>query len=241
MLEEINKFNVYDVNRHKSVGSKSKMLFDEKKNRRLLYTKNLTPGKKFFGEELVRERGEEYRSWDVSRSKLGSAIKKGVSQIGIKDKDIVLYLGAAHGFTSSYVSDLVGSEGFVFCVDNAPRVVRDLVFVCEERMNMAPILADANHPEEYKDLITKQVDVVFQDIAQRNQVGIFLKNCDAFLKKGGFGLLAVKARSVDVAKKPHEIFKEVRKQLEQSSMVLVDYRDLEPFERDHAMFVCKKK
>jgi fibrillarin-like pre-rRNA processing protein len=224
-MQEINKFNV----------------FDDRKNKRLIYTKNLTPSKSFFGEELVREGGTEYRSWDVSRSKLGAAIKKGASQTGIKDKDLVLYLGASHGFTPSYVSDIVGKEGFVFCIDNAPRVVRDLVFVCEERINMAPILADANHPEEYKELVTKQVDVVYQDIAQRNQVEIFLKNCNAFLKKGGFGLLAIKARSVDVSKWPKEIFKEVRRQLEQSSMVMVDYRELEPFERDHAFFVCKKK
>ena len=224
-MKEINKFNVYD----------------DRKSRRIIYTKNLTPGKSFFSEELVREGGIEYRSWDVSRSKLGATIKKGASQIGIKDKDLVLYLGASHGFTPSYVSDLVGKEGFVFCIDNAPRVVRDLIFVCEDRDNMAPILADANHPEEYRELVTKQVDDVYQDIAQKNQVEIFLKNCDAFLKKGGFGLLAVKARSVDVTKHPKEIFREVRRQLEQSSMVIVDYRELEPFERDHAFFVCKKK
>jgi fibrillarin-like pre-rRNA processing protein len=224
-MQQINKFNAYD----------------DKKSRRNIFTRNLTPGKSFFAEELVRVGGVEYRAWDVSRSKLGAAIKKGSSQIGIKDKDLVLYLGASHGFTPSYVSDMVGKEGFVFCVDNAPRVVRDLVFVCEERENMAPILADANHPEEYKELITKQVDIVFQDIAQPNQVDIFLKNCDAFLKKGGFGLLALKARSVDVSMRPTEIFKDVRRQLEQSSMVIVDYRTLEPFERDHAMFVCKKK
>jgi fibrillarin-like pre-rRNA processing protein len=224
-VDEINKFNVYE----------------EKHNRRVIYTRNLTPGRAFFGEELVRENGVEFRSWDFTRSKLGAAIRKGVSQIGIKDKDLVLYLGASHGFTSSYVSDLVGNEGFVFCVDNAPRVVRDLVFVCEERSNMAPILADANHPEEYKSLITPQVDVVFQDIAQRNQLEIFLKNCNAYLKKGGFGLLALKARSVDVAMRPRDIFKDVRMQLEKSSMVVVDYRELEPFERDHAFFVCKKK
>jgi len=224
-MEEIKKFNVYE----------------EKWNKRAIYTKNLTLGKSFFSEELVKEGGVEYRSWDITRSKLGAAIKKGASQIGIKDKDLVLYLGASHGFTPSYVSDLVGNEGFVFCLDNAPRVVRDLVFVCEERTNMAPILADANHPEEYKNLITPQVDVVYQDIAQRNQVNIFLKNCDAFLKKGGFGLLAIKARSIDVTQHPKEIFRQVRKQLEDSSMVIVDYRELDPFERDHAMFVCKKK
>jgi len=224
-MDQVKKFNVYQNNNKK----------------RFLYTRNLVPGKSLFDEELIVEVGVEYRAWDIFRSKLGAAIKKGISQIGIKQGDLVLYLGAAHGFTPSYVSDLIGKEGFVFCVDNAPRVVRDLIFVCEERSNMAPILADANHPETYKDLITKEVDVVYQDIAQRNQVGIFLKNCNEYLKRGGFGLLAVKARSIDVSKKPREIFRDVRRKLEQSSMMVVDYRELEPYEKDHAMFVCKKK
>ena len=215
--------------------------FSVYQNKGFLYTKNLVPGKALFEEELIIENKIEYRAWDVYRSKLGAGIKKGLSEIGLKQGDVVLYLGASHGYTPSYVSDIIGNKGFVFCIDNAPRVVRDLIFVCEERINMAPLLADANHPEAYKELITKQVDIVYQDIAQRNQVDIFLKNCDAYLKKAGFGLLAVKARSIDVAKKPKEIFKEIRKQLEQSSMVIVDYKELEPYEKDHAMFVCKKK
>ncbi|MBU1198564.1 MAG: fibrillarin-like rRNA/tRNA 2'-O-methyltransferase [Nanoarchaeota archaeon] len=224
-MKQINKFNV----------------FDDGKSRRNLFTKNLTKGKRFFDEDFVHSNGVEFRAWDVFRSKLGASIMKGVSQIGLKPGSLVLYLGASHGFTPSYVSDIVENDGFVFCVDNAPRVVRDLIFLCEQRKNMSPILADANHPENYKDLVTKEVDVVFQDIAQRNQVEIFLKNCAFYLKKGGFGLLALKARSVDVARRPSEIFKEVRKQLEESEMLIVDQRNLEPYERDHAMFVCKKK
>ncbi|MBN2142052.1 fibrillarin-like rRNA/tRNA 2'-O-methyltransferase [Candidatus Woesearchaeota archaeon] len=226
MLQRIKKFPV----------------FERRHDRRLLFTKNLTPKRSFFAEALLKDKGEEYRAWDVSRSKLGAAIKKGASQIGIKEGDTVLYLGASHGFTPSYVSDMVGKDGFVFCLDFAPRVVRDLVFVCEERENMAPILGDAAHPEAYKDLIPEEVDVVFQDIAQRNQVEIFLKNCDAYLKSGGFGLLALKARSVDVSKNPKQIFAHVRRELEShKGLTVVDYRDLYPFEKDHAMFICKKK
>ena len=215
-------------------------VFEKATDRRNLYTKNLTPGKSFFSELLVKEGGSEYRAWDVSRSKLAAAIKKGISQIGLKEGDVVLYLGASHGFTPSFVSDMVGKNGFVFCIDVAPRVVRDLVFVCEARENMAPILADANHPEEYKELVAKEADVVYQDISQKNQVQIFLKNCDAYLKKGGFGLLAVKARSIDVTRRPGEIFKQVRAELEKH-ITIVDYKELDPFERDHAFFVCKKK
>ena len=61
-----------------------------------------------------------------------------------------------------------------------------------------------------------------------------------FLKKNGFGLLALKARSIDVTKRPKEIFKQVRQALEKELMI-VDYRELEPYEKDHAMFVCKRK
>jgi len=74
-----------------------------------------------------------------------------------------------------------------------------MVFVAEERGNIAPIMADANRPERYAHLIS-EVDTVFMDIAQKQQAEIFIKNCKLFLKPGGFGLLAVKARSIDVTK-----------------------------------------
>lgn len=215
-------------------------VYEDVKNKKFIYAHNLVPGKSLFEEELEKHGAYEYRAWDIYRSKLAAGIKKGLSQIGLKEGDIVLYLGASHGYTPSFVSDIVGTHGFVFCVDNAPRVMRDLIFICEERENMAPIMADAAHPEKYKDMVTKEVDLVFQDIAQRNQVDIFLRNCDSYLKKGGFGLLAIKARSIDVSKNPKEIFKKVRAQLEKK-ITIVDYRELEPYEKDHAMFVCKKK
>ena len=60
------------------------------------------------------------------------------------------------------------------------------------------------------------------------------------MKPGGFGLLALKARSVDVSRNPKEIFREIRAKLERE-LVIVDYRELDPFEMDHAMFVVKKK
>ncbi len=211
------------------------VFFDKKK----LLTLNLTPGKSVYGERLVRQGTIEYREWDPTRSKLAAAIKKGISQVGLKAGCRVLYLGAASGTTPSHVSDIVGSEGMVYCLDFAPRVVRDLYFLCLERENMAPLLADAGKPESYRSRVP-DVDFVYQDIAQRDQATIFLKNCRVYLKSGGFGALCVKARSVDVTKKPALIFKEVRAQLEKE-MSVVDYRNLEPFEKDHAFFVCKKR
>ena len=63
---------------------------------------------------------------------------------------------------------------------------------------------------------------------------------DSFLKNDGYALLAVKARSIDVTKQPKQIFKEVREKLEKN-LIIIDYRELEPFQKDHCMFICKKK
>lgn len=203
-----------------------------------LYTLSLTPGIKYFDEEIERFNGMEFRFFDAKRSKLAASIVKESSQIGIKEGDTILYLGASHGYTPSFVSDMVGSSGFIYALDFAPRVVRDLVFLCEKRNNITPLLGDANQPKTYSFRLTK-VDIVYQDVAQRNQAEIFIKNCEMFLKPGGFGLLAVKSRSIDITKKPKEIYADIRQKLEKS-LTIVDYRILDPFEKDHCMFVVKK-
>ena len=212
--------------------------------RYVLLTKNMTPGKIVYGEFLFYDKDEngnkvEYREWDPKRSKLGAALVKDVSQIGMKENDYILYLGCSTGTTVSHVSDIIGPNGLVFALDFAPRVLRDMVFVAEDRKNIAPIMADANKPETYSHLIC-EVDTVFMDIAQKNQAEIFIKNCKLFLKPGGFGLLALKARSVDVTRNPKDVFREIRAKLERE-LVIVDYRELAPFEMDHAFFVVKKK
>ena len=209
--------------------------------KRRLYTKNLTPKQTFFEQERTTHyKGSEYRELDAKRSKFAAAISKGLQQTGLTQDATVLYLGASHGYTPSFFSDIV-SKGMIFCLDFAPSVVRDLYFVCKKRDNMAPIMADAKKPEMYRELVP-QVDVVFQDIAQKEQLQIFIKNCDVFLKQKGFGMLALKARSMNVTAKPKDLFKQVRKELEDNkNYVIVDYRELDPFEKDHAYFTIKKK
>ncbi|MFC1733951.1 fibrillarin-like rRNA/tRNA 2'-O-methyltransferase [candidate division KSB1 bacterium] len=207
-----------------------------------LFTRGLIKGKPF-DERVVKDGGIEYRQIDPRKSKLAASIVKNVSQIGVKPGDIVLYLGASHGYTPSFMSDIVGddSNGFIFALDFAPRVVRDLVFVSEKRENIAPMMGDAFHPETYFHKVM-QVDYVYQDIAQKNQAEIFLKNCKLFLKKGGFCFLAVKSRSIDIAKKPKKIFNQIRQDIESSGLLtIVDYKELDPLEKDHCVFVCKRK
>ncbi len=204
---------------------------------RNLYTVNLTPGKTVYSERLVKYNNTEYREWDPHKSKLAAAIKKDLNQMGLEKSHNVLYLGASTGTTVSHVSDIVGKEGFVFAVELAPRVTRNLVFLAQERKNIAPILADASKPETYFHRI-QPADFLYQDIAQKNQAEIFLKNME-FLKQSCFGILCVKSRSIDITKKPSVVFAQVRKKLDKELKV-VDKRHLSPFQKDHCMFVCKK-
>lgn len=218
--------------------SKFPGIFEIKKKKRILLTKNLVPGKTVYTEELVKGGKDEFRTWDPFKSKLAAAVIKGLKDTHIKEGDWVLYLGASTGTTSSHVSDIVGEDGFVYALDFAPRVVRDLVFVCEDRKNMTALLADANRPMTYLQYVSP-VDIVYQDIAQKNQVDIFVRNIDIYLKKGGYGLLAIKARSIDVTKKPRQIFEQVEKELSEKFQI-TDKIILEPFEKDHCMFVVTK-
>ncbi len=208
------------------------------KNKRYLLTKNITPGKTFFHEYAHVQDTTEYREFSPTRSKIAAALVKKIGLFPFKEGLTILYLGAAHGYTASYISDIVGTNGTVYCLDFAPRVVRDLYLLCEDRMNMAPLLANANKPDTYADRI-EQADIIIIDVAQKNQVEILFKNL-RFLKPKGYVFFAVKARSIDVTKKPYIVYKDVERQL-QEKLKILDQKDLSPLEQDHQMFVCQKK
>jgi fibrillarin-like pre-rRNA processing protein len=211
----------------------SRLLREEKDGRAALLTRNLTPGKKVYNEDLLVRAGVEYRTWDPFRSKLAAAILKGLREDVIAEGGRVLYLGAATGTTASHVSDLVGPGGVVIGVEFAPRVAREFVeHVARERGNVVPFVADARDPSKY---MVSQVDVVYCDIAQPDQTEIALANCAALLRKGGALLLVVKARSIDVLKDPGRVFQEEKAKLERAGFSVRGVYELSPFEKDHAM------
>jgi len=201
-------------------------------------TKNLVPGQKVYGERIVKWKGEEYRIWNPNRSKLAAAILNDLKNFPIKPGTTVLYLGIASGTTASHVSDILGWEGKIFGIEFSPRVLRELVPLVEERRNIVPILGDATRPEEYRALVTK-VDVIFEDVAQPTQAKILIDNAKAYLKSGGYGMISIKSRSIDVTKEPEEVFREVEKELSEYFEV-VERISLEPYEKDHALIVVKK-
>ena len=211
------------------------------RERRLSYvTENLIPGARIHEEKLIREGGREFRVWDPLSSKICSAMHKGIVCVP-KPGDAVLYLGASTGTTVSYISDIVGREGIVFAVEFAGRVCRELVYLAKKRGNIAPILADAGQVDTFSSRVC-QVDWLFQDIAQRNQMQIFLKNVEAFLAPGARCAIAVKARSIDSTKNPETVFGQVKHELMNSNMVkIISQTTLDPFQKDHLFVVCEKR
>jgi fibrillarin-like pre-rRNA processing protein len=207
-----------------------------------LATRNLTPGRAVYGEKLIRFEGVEYRLWDPFRSKLAAAILKGIKTVPIRPNHQVLYLGAASGTTASHVSDIIGEKGYVYCVEFAPRAIRELVNnVCAYRVNMLPILEDARFPEKYAIFIRGKVDDIYCDLAQPEQARILADNADMFLKNGGYVMLAIKARSIDVTKEPSEVYKREIKVLCDRGFDVLHVVNLEPYDVDHVMVLAKLK
>ncbi|MCD6368360.1 MAG: fibrillarin-like rRNA/tRNA 2'-O-methyltransferase [Thermoproteales archaeon] len=205
-----------------------------------LATINLTPGKRVYGELLVKYKEVEYRIWNPYRSKLAAAILKGLEVMPLKKGMKVLYLGAASGTTASHVSDIVGNEGIVYCIEFSPRVMRELVERASRyRKNMVPVLADARFPAKYSWLI-EGVDLIYADIAQPFQSKIVADNADMFLRKEGWVMQAIKAMSIDVTREPSETYKQEIGHLEERGYKIENVVHLEPYDEAHAFVVALK-
>ncbi len=202
----------------------------EENNR--IYTKSLVKGQRVYGEKI----NNEYREWAPDRSKLGASIKKGIKNCPIKKDSVVLCLGASTGTTVSHVSDII-VDGTVYAVEFAERVFRNLLELAETRANIIPIIADARKTELYNSI--ELVDVVFADIADPAQTDIAIKNANIFLKKNGFLMISVKSQSIDVTKKPEQVYKEEADKVRKAGYDVIEVLSLEPYEKDHAMIISK--
>ncbi|MCQ2079710.1 MAG: fibrillarin-like rRNA/tRNA 2'-O-methyltransferase [archaeon] len=204
--------------------------------RRRLYTISAAPGVRTYGERRPVVDGIEYLEWDPRRSKLAAYLANGGKVLPIRHDSNVLYLGASSGTTPSHVSDIV-KDGKVYCVEFAPRMFRELVSNSQPRPNMMPILADATKPSEYEFMVS-DIDVVYQDVAQKNQADILADNMDKFNAR--FGMVAVKARSEDVTEEPKVIFQRTEQRLRDRGFRILDVLSLEPYEISHVMIVVER-
>lgn len=203
-----------------------------------LLTRNLSPGKKVYTEQLFKIKGVEYREWIAYKSKAAAAITKGLKTFPLKFGDKVLYLGASSGTTPSHFSDIVGEQGVLYAVEISERSVRDLNVLAGDRPNIIPILANARLPDSYNWI--EKADIVYQDVATDDQSEILIRNCEKFLKQQGTAMIAIKSRSIDVTKDPKEIYKQELEKLEKHFKV-VEKVELDPLEKDHMFVVLKLK
>ncbi len=114
--------------------------------------------------------------------------------------------------------------------------MKTLIALSERRQNIIPIHADARQPQEYAEV--GEVDSIYQDVAQPDQDDILTKNAKMFLKKGGIAMLCIKSQSIDVTKKPEEVFEVVVRRLEENFDILEKIK-LEPFDKDHLFVVMR--
>ena len=177
----------------------------------------------------------EWRVWDAGRSKLGAMLELGMDA-GLSGGDRVLYLGAASGTTASHVADFCGPT---YAVEFAPRPVRDLIGVAEDRDRFFPLLKDARKPETYAHVVESDLDAVVQDVATRGQAQVARRN-RRFLADDGRLVLALKARSEDVTADPADVFAAARSELEEDFEVLETER-LDPYHDDHLGLVARPR
>ena len=200
-----------------------------------LVTLNLVPGTNVYGEAILKLDGEDYRIWDPFRSKLSAALLNGLNNFPIIEGSRMLYLGTSTGTTASHVSDIIGEDGIIFAVENAPRVAREFIErVALNRKNVIPIVEDARKPNSYTAIFTK-VNIVYCDIAQRDQTEIAIMNCKRHLRKGGSILLIVKCRSIDANIDPERIFQQEISKVEKEGFKIQQVIKLDPFDKDHVM------
>lgn len=202
-----------------------------------LFTVNGVPGSRVYGETLRAVRGVEYRQWDPFRSKLAALLLRGAPSDLFRNVSSVLYLGAAHGTTVSHLSDLWPAAP-IFAVEKSPTAFAPLLALARRRSNLFPILADAQLPERYRAEVGR-VDLLYQDLAQRNQTQIFVENLRSCLAPGRSAVLMLKVRSVTQRRPSAVIVRESRLDLERAGVRVRAEQPLAPFSREHTALVVR--
>jgi fibrillarin-like pre-rRNA processing protein len=187
-----------------------------------------------YGERII----DGYRIWDPFRSKMAAFLRKSsqLALLGFFREAKVLYLGAATGTTVSHISDIV-RDGLVYAVEISPRSMRQLFVLSDSRRNIIPLLGDAARPESYSTLL-EPVDLIYQDVAQRNQAEIASLNSARYLNTGGTLILMIKTRSIDATLSPQQVYRTEIDKLK--GLEVQQVTDLLPYHHDHWAVMAKK-
>jgi fibrillarin-like pre-rRNA processing protein len=197
-----------------------------------LWTETVGVPPAVYGERWIESDGRDYRRFEPGRSKLAAAIARGWTGDLPRPGERWLYLGAASGTTASHVADLVGPAGRVYAVEKSVRPFARLYALSGRWPNLLPILADAREPRTYSDLVPN-VDGLYADIAQPDQLSIVRRNAELFLAGAGSPLLiALKTASMGRDRAPAGHLAHGEAELE-SVVDLEPSVKLDPFHRAH--------
>ena len=191
--------------------------------------------KAVFGEDIINYHGKFARKIEPKRSKLGAALINGLDRFPLNDDSNILYLGASTGTTVSYLSD-VCIFGRIYAVEVSIESFYRLLGLAEKRRNIYPIIEDANMPEKYSFFVDK-VDLIYQDIAQRNQIQIFNLNAEMF-PTAKYAFLVVKTRSISSRFPEQALLKTALKEVKSFNVRKII--DLAPFDQSNFMVYMER-
>jgi len=160
---------------------------------------------------------------DPWRSKLGALLLK--RRLDFQNK-YVLYLGTGAGTTASL---LAKEARMLYCVEPFPEPMSKFLDDVRNE-NVIPIMESARSYWKYMPMVEK-VDVLYQDVAQRDQGDIFCKNFMAFNPE--MGILMAKGRSISQDGKGASLVEDF---LGDEGLIFERY-DLAPYARDHLALV----
>ncbi len=200
-----------------------------------LFTKS-SYSRSVYGEQIIRVSDYYLRYWNPKRSKLSAAILLGLKHFWIEEDSSVLYLGASTGTTVSHISD-IAHRGTVFAVEVSYEPFSKLLKLSESRDNILPILEDARNPDRYG-MIAHGVNIIYQDISQRDQIEIFNSNSKEF-RTARSAILILKLRSIDSSRNDMAILSKSIRKIE--GFVVVETVDLNPYDSNTYMVILRRK
>ena len=181
---------------------------------------------------LELKQGSKWISWNPYHSKLSAyVLGKGKNWPFTKESKI-LYLGSAEGNTVKFLSKLC-VNGEIIAIDISAIAMAELIALAEKETNIIPFLGDAHFPNKYQ-AYARKPDILYQDVAQADQIEIFTRNYKFFNPKCGF--LMIKSRSM--SGKDKNIFDKVENILKKEFNYL-EIIDITKWAKGHKAYYVK--
>ena len=159
-------------------------------NEEKLATKSLVESAEIFKEKTIIVNGEKFLEWNPYSCKIAAAIRNGLQILPIIKDSRIICVETTSGSTIPHISDIIGSKGSIFVVGdkNKKRFLNELNDI---RKNII-FISDNSYEQAYSASINGEVDVLYVDITQLEQIQNTIQKYISFLKTGGFLMLAIK-------------------------------------------------